>query len=54
MNELPAPAIIIHNHFATGVTRAELASIIPGIVNQTKAAVADAVRRGGSYRRAYA
>lgn len=53
-NAEAAPAIVIHNHFATGVTRAELATIIPGIVNQTKAAVADAVRRGGSYRRAYA
>lgn len=54
MADTAAPSIVIHNHFATGVTRAELASIIPGIVNQTKAAVADAVRRGGAYRRAYA
>jgi predicted RNA-binding protein with EMAP domain len=43
-----------HNTFTTGVTRQELGAMLPRLVDAAKAAVADGVARGGSYRRAFA
>lgn len=40
--------------FGSGVTRAEVQSMIPKIVDATKAAVLDARKRGGSYGSAFA
>lgn len=44
--------IVVNNHFHAGVTRAELASVLPQIKRDTIAAVAEAAQRGGSYARA--
>lgn len=46
------PSIVIQQHFSSGLQRAELAAIIPQIVNQSKAAVSDAMLRGGGFRKA--
>lgn len=43
----------VTNHIGSGVTRQELASVIPGIIKTAQAAVADAVQRGGGYRKAF-
>jgi hypothetical protein len=40
--------------FGAGVTAAQVAGMIPSIIEQTKSAVADSVRRGGAYRGAFA
>lgn len=42
------------NNFASGVTRQEVAGLLPGMVEASKRAVIDAVSRGGGYRRAFA
>lgn len=42
------------NHFASGVTRQEVAALFPRMVEAAKNAVADGVGRGGGYRRAFA
>lgn len=41
-------------NFASGVTRSELAALIPSIVKASKQAVAESYQRGGGYRRALA
>lgn len=41
-------------NFANGVTRQEVAAMLPKMVEAAKSAVADAVGRGGGYRRAFA
>lgn len=41
-------------NFESGVTRQEVASMLPKMVEAAKSAVADAVGRGGGYRRAFA
>jgi hypothetical protein len=41
-------------NFASGVTRQEVAAMLPRMVEAAKSAVADAVGRGGGYRRAFA
>ena len=46
--------VVQHNTFGSGVTRAEVQSMIPKIVDATKAAVLDARKRGGSYGSAFA
>ncbi len=46
-----APPIIINQSFSNGVTRAELAGSMDDMMEQTKGAVMEGVRRGGSYRR---
>lgn len=46
------PTVVQNFSFATGVTRQEVAALIPRIVNASKAAVADGYRRGGNYRAA--
>lgn len=43
----------VTNNFGGGMSRAEVASLIPGIVQQSRAAVMDAVRRGGAYRQTF-
>lgn len=48
------PTIVQNLHFASGLQRAELAAIVPQIIQQAKAAVVDAKLRGGGYRRAMA
>lgn len=40
--------------FGAGVTSGQVMALIPGIIEQTKAAVADSVMRGGGYRKAFA
>jgi hypothetical protein len=45
---------VINLHFTNGVTRSELSAQMPVMIKQIKEAVSDSVRRGGSYRRAYA
>jgi hypothetical protein len=35
------------NYFSGGVTRQDLVSMLPHLINHTKAAVMDAIRRGG-------
>lgn len=49
-----APTIQITQNFQTGMTQREFASAVPSIIEMTKAAVADGVRRGGGYRGAFA
>lgn len=41
-------------NFASGVTRQEVAAMLPRMVEAAKSAVAEAVGRGGGYRRAFA
>ena len=41
-------------NFSSGVTRQELASILPELQRSTIAAVSDKIQRGGSYRKAFA
>jgi hypothetical protein len=41
-------------NFQSGVTKGEIAALIPAIVQASKAAVLDAAQRGGGYRRAFA
>jgi len=41
-------------NFATGVTRQEVAGLIPQMVEASKRAVVDAVSRGGSFRKSFA
>lgn len=41
-------------NIGNGVTRQELAGLIPSLIKQTKSAVAEEVRRGGAYRKAFA
>lgn len=45
--------VIQNNTFGSGVTRAEVNSMLPKMVEATKAAVADAKLRGGSYGGAF-
>jgi phage-related minor tail protein len=40
-------------NFMHGVTHAELAAIMPTVVNQAKSAVYDGVRRGGTFRQVF-
>lgn len=49
-------AVVVHqtNTFQSGVTRQELASILPELQRSTIAAVSDKIQRGGSYRKAFA
>lgn len=49
-----APAMHFTYNFATGVTRQELAAIVPEIQRTTVSAVMDKVQRGGAYRKAFA
>ena len=46
--------VIQNNTFGSGVTRAEVNAMLPKMVEATKAAVADAKLRGGSYGGAFA
>lgn len=46
--------VVQHNSFGAGVSRAEINSMMPKIVETTKAAVLDAKKRGGSYGSAFA
>ena len=46
-------SINVNNHFASGVTQQQLSQMMPFIVQQSKAAVIDAVRRGGAYRQVF-
>ena len=46
--------VIQNNTFGNGVSRAEVNSMLPKMVEATKAAVADAKLRGGSYGRSFA
>lgn len=46
--------VVQHNTFGSGVTRAEVQSMVPKIVEATKAAVLDARKRGGAYGGAFA
>lgn len=46
--------VIQNNTFGSGVSRAEVNAMLPKIVEATKAAVADAKLRGGSYGRSFA
>lgn len=48
------PSLNLTYNFQTGVTRQEIAGILPQMVEATKRAVADAVSRGGSYRQSFA
>ena len=48
-----APINFTYN-FSSGVTRQELASILPELQRSTIAAVSDKIQRGGSYRKAFA
>jgi hypothetical protein len=41
------------NHFASGVTRQEVAGLLPTMIESSKRAVLDAVSRGGGYRKAF-
>jgi hypothetical protein len=52
----PEINVYIENNFALGVqdtVRAEMLAFTPAIIAQTKSAVADQVRRGGSYARSF-
>jgi hypothetical protein len=51
-----SPSIVVHqtNSFQTGVTRQELAGLMPQMIESAKRAVLDAVSRGGGYRKAFA
>ena len=40
-------------NFASGVTKSDLASMLPHLVNQVQAAVAESVRRGGPYSQVF-
>ena len=46
--------VIQNNTFGSGVSRAEVNAMLPKMVEATKAAVADAKLRGGSYGRSFA
>lgn len=46
------PSFVFNQTFSSGLQRSELASIVPSIIEQSKAAVANTFLRGGSYRRA--
>lgn len=46
------PRFNFNMNFASGLQKAELAAIVPSIIQQAKAAVADAALRGGGFRRA--
>lgn len=48
--------VVVHQHntFQSGVTRQEVAALVPRIVESSKRAVLDAVGRGGGFRRAFA
>ena len=46
--------VIQNNTFGSGVSRAEVNSMIPKIIEATKSAVVDAKLRGGSYGRSFA
>lgn len=48
------PAFTFNYSFASGVTRQEVAGMLPQLVEASKRAVADAMQRGGTYRRAFA
>lgn len=45
--------VIQNNTFGSGVSRAEVNSMLPKMIEATKAAVVDAKRQGGSYGRAF-
>lgn len=45
--------VTVNNTFASGVSRAEFEAAMPRMIEATKAAVADAARRGGSYGKAF-
>jgi hypothetical protein len=49
-------AVVVHvtNTFQSGVTRQEVAGLLPQLVDASKNAVLDAVNRGGAYRRGFA
>lgn len=49
--EPAAAPIIINQNFQNGVTRAELAGSMDEMMDQTRAAVAEGVSRGGGYRK---
>lgn len=49
-----SPAMNFTYNFASGVTRQDLASLLPELQRNTIAAVNDQVRRGGYYRKAFA
>lgn len=49
-----SPAMNFTYNFASGVTRQDLASLLPELQRNTIAAVSDQVRRGGYYRKAFA
>ena len=46
--------VVQNNTFGSGVTRAEVQSLLPQMVEAAKTAVADGKRRGGAYGRAFA
>ncbi len=47
-------AVYQTNNFASGVTRQEVAAILPEMIESSKRAVIDAVARGGGFRKAFA
>jgi len=48
------PSFTFNYSFASGVTRQEVAGLLPQLVESSKRAVAEAMQRGGGYRRAFA
>ena len=53
-SDMAGDGVVIHqtNNFQSGITRSEIAQLLPGIVNATKAAVFEARLRGGAFARA--
>ena len=54
-NKLGGQGLVInqYNNFQEGVSRSEIQSMLPKIVEASKSAVLDARRRGGSYAAAF-
>tara|TARA_R110000796_G_scaffold173868_1_gene290821 strand:+ start:9127 stop:11730 length:2604 start_codon:yes stop_codon:yes gene_type:complete len=46
-----SPTIVVNNNFSAGVTRAELASVIPRLQKNITRGIVDGIQRGGGFRR---
>lgn len=50
-NNSSQPSIVVNQRFEAGVTRAELASVLPEMQKRTTVGILDAIQRGGTFRR---